>query len=75
MNWLSGVSEQLNVAFTCYAGGSGGISPLMSREELASETGLVRLCDQTQIRARSEKLVVGQIDGVVGWQYNVLVDP
>ena len=52
-----------------------GLAPLLSREKLAPEPGMVRLCDQAQIPARSEKLVVGQIDGAVGWQYNVLVDP
>lgn len=42
--------------------------PLPSREELAPGQGMVRLHDQTEITARSEKLVVGQIDGPsVGW--------
>ena len=50
-----------------------GSAPLLSREELAPELGMVRLHDQTQIPARSEKLVVGQIDSAVEWQYNVLV--
>ena len=50
-----------------------GSASLLSREELAPEPGMVRLHDQTQIPARSEKLVVGQIDSAVEWQYNVLV--
>lgn len=50
--------------------------PLLSREELAPEPGVVRLRDQTRIPARSEKLVVGHIDGPsVEWQYNETVDP
>ena len=52
-----------------------GSVPLLSREELAPEPGMVRLRDQTRIPARSEKLVVGRIDGAGGWQHNVLVDP
>ena len=48
---------------------------MLSREELAPEPSIVRLRDQTQIPARSEKLVVEQSDGAVGWQYNVLKDP
>ena len=62
----------IRAGILCFNGGS---APLLSREELAPEPGMVRLCDQTQIPSRSEKLVVGQTDGTVGWQYNVLVDP
>ena len=36
---------------------------------------MVRVCQRTQIPARSEKLVVGQMDCAAGWRYNVLVDP
>ena len=52
-----------------------GSAHLLNREELAPELGMFRLRDQTQIPVRSEKRVVGQMDGAVGWQYSVLVDP
>ena len=49
--------------------------PLLSREELAPEPSMVRVCQRTQIPARSEKLVVGQMDCTAVWRYSVLVDP
>ena len=49
--------------------------PLLSREELVPEPSMVRVCQRTQIPARSEKLVVGQMDCTAGWRYSVLVDP
>ena len=49
--------------------------PLLSREELVPEPSMVRVCQRTQIPARLEKLVVGQMDCTAGWRYSVLVDP